>query len=182
MSAACSINRLATILEHTLDLLIKLVAVCHNEHARIGLVLQNPFGQQHHYDAFPTALRVPDDSSLVSFGIFLRGLDSDVLMHAGQLLYPAIEEDEIVEQLDKPLFVADFEQILVELEARVVLFIFLPFQEIFLGCSDCSVAQTFGIVSGENDLHRAEEPAVEAILLIGKNLQESGADRDVAIL
>ena len=61
-------------------------------------------------------------------------------------------------------------------------FVFLPFQEIFLGCPDCAVAQTFRIIAGKDDLHRAEEPRVENHLLIGKKLPDAVADRDVAVL
>ena len=86
-----------------LDLLVQLVAVGDDDHAGVGLVLQNPLGQQHHDDALAAALRVPDDAALVGVDVLLRGLDAEVLVHARQLLHAAVEEHEVVHQLDEPL-------------------------------------------------------------------------------
>ena len=103
-------------------------------------------------------------------------------MHPRQLLHAAIEEHEIVQELDEPFLAAHLEKILVELEARVVRLVLLPFEEILLGRSDRPVAQAFGIVPGEDDLHRAKEPLVELPLLIGEQLPDAVADGDVAVL
>ena len=92
---------------------------------------------------------------LIGVDVFLRRLDAEILMHPRQLLHAAIEEHEIVQELDEPLLAAHLEQILVELEARVVRLVFLPLEEILLGRSDRPVAQALGIVPGEDDLHRA---------------------------
>jgi hypothetical protein len=51
-------------------------------------------------------------------------------MHTGQLLYAAIEQHEVVQQLDQPLLGADLQQVFIQLEAAVVGLIFFPFQTI----------------------------------------------------
>src|SRR6202008_1442497 len=77
--------------EHPLDLLIQLVAISDDHHARLGVVLQNPLGQQHHHNAFTAALRVPDDAALLLPDTLLRSLDAEVLMHTRQLLVATIK-------------------------------------------------------------------------------------------
>ena len=57
---------LAGLGEDPLDLFVQLVAVGDDGDAGVGVVLQNPLGQQHHDDAFAAALRVPDDAALAS--------------------------------------------------------------------------------------------------------------------
>ena len=52
--------------EHALDLFIQLVAVRDDGNTAVGIVFQNPLRQQHHHDALAAALRVPNDSALLS--------------------------------------------------------------------------------------------------------------------
>ena len=59
--------------------------------------------------------------------MLLRRLDAEILMHARQLLHAAVEQHEVVHQLDEPVLAAHLEQILVELEAAVVRLVLLPF-------------------------------------------------------
>ena len=63
-AAAGAVDRLARVGEDALDLLVQLVAVGDDGDAGVGVVLQNPLGQQHHDDALAAALRVPDDAAL----------------------------------------------------------------------------------------------------------------------
>ena len=100
--AAGAVDRLPGFGEDALDLLVQLVAVGDDDHAGVGLVLQNPLGQQHHHDALAAALRVPDDAALVGIHVLLRGLDAEILVDARQLLHAAVEEHEVVHQLDQP--------------------------------------------------------------------------------
>ena len=76
------------------------------------------------------------------------------------LLDAAIEEDEIVHQLDQPLLGADLEQVFVQLEAGIVLFVFLPSQELLFRSSHRAVLHSFGVIAGEDALHGAEERRV----------------------
>ena len=77
---------------------------------------------------------------------------------------------------------AHLEQVLVELEAAVVRLVFLPLQEILLRRADRAVLQALGVVAGEDELHRAEEPLVEHRLLVGQALPDAVADGDAAVL
>ena len=40
---------------------------------------------------------------LCALHVLLRGLDAEILVHARQLLHAAVEEHEVVHQLDQPL-------------------------------------------------------------------------------
>ena len=84
-AAAGAVDGLARLGEDALDLLVQLVAVGDDDHAGVGLVLQDPLGQQHHDDALAAALRVPDDAALVGVHVLLRGLDAEILVHPRQL-------------------------------------------------------------------------------------------------
>ena len=119
---------------------------------------------------------------LRSLHVLLRGLDAEVLVHARQLLHAAVEEHEVVHQFDQPVLVAHLEQILVQLEAAVVLLVFLPLQEILFRRADGAVLQALGVVAGEDELHRAEEPGVELRLLVGQVLADAVANADAAVL
>ena len=67
-----------------------------------GIVLQDPLGEQHHHDALAAALRVPDDAALLLAHVRLRRLDAEILVRPRQLLHAAVEEHEVVHQLDQP--------------------------------------------------------------------------------
>src|SRR5262245_29801781 len=103
-------------------------------------------------------------------------------MHARQLLHAAIKENEVVHQLDKSMLLAQLEQVLVELEAGVVLLVFLPLEKHFLRSANRAELQPLGIVAGENELHRAEEPLIEIGLLVRQALPDTVADRHAALL
>src|SRR5262245_12276541 len=96
MPATCPVNRFAAVSEYPFNLLVQFVTVGKDQDARVWFILQNPFRQQHHDDAFAATLRVPDDSSLVGVDELLRLLNCDILMHTRQFFYSAIEKDKIV--------------------------------------------------------------------------------------
>ena len=114
--------------------------------------------------------------------MLLRRLDAEILVHARQLLHAAVEQHEVVHQLDQPVLAAHLEQVLVELEAAVVRLVLLPFEEILLLRADGAVLQPLGVVAGEDELHGAEEPRVELGLLVGEVLADAVADGDAAVL
>src|SRR5262249_50105634 len=60
-TAAGAMNSLADSLKYALDLLIQLIPVRQNRDARVRIVFENPFCEQHHDDAFPAALRMPNN-------------------------------------------------------------------------------------------------------------------------
>ena len=95
--------------EHSFDLLVELIAVGDDHHAGIGVVGQNPTGQQHHHDALAAALGVPDDAAAALLHKLLGGLNAEILVDTGQLLAAAIKEHEIAHQLDQSVLAADLE-------------------------------------------------------------------------
>jgi len=180
--AAGAIDLLARIVEHPLDLLVQLIAIGDHHHAGMWVVLQQPLGQQHHHDALAAALGVPDDAALALVGVPLRGLDAEILVHSRHLLDAAVEQHEIVHQLDQPILAAHLQQVLVQLVAAVVGLVFLPLQEELLRCIDGAVLQTFRVIAGKHELHRAEKPLVERRLLVGQQLADTIANADPTVL
>ena len=168
--------------EYAFDLLIQRVAVSDDGNAGVWVVLQNPLRKQHHHDALAAALRMPDDSALLLAHLRLRRLDAEILVRPRQLLHSAIEEHKVVHQLDQPVLSAHLEQVLVELEAAVVVFVLLPIEKELFRRADGAVPEALGIVAGKNELHRAEEPGVELRLLIGEILTDTVADAHAAVL
>ncbi len=94
------------VLHHALDLLVQLVAVGDDEDARLGVVLQQPLGEQHHQDALAAALGVPDDAALALGDAFLRGLHSEELVRPRHFLLAGVEDDEVADQVEQPRLVA----------------------------------------------------------------------------
>src|ERR1019366_6235829 len=146
------------------------------------ITLKNPLGQEDHHNALATALRVPNDATLALANMLLRGLDSEILVYARQLLYPAVEKHEVVHQLDQSILGAHLQQIFVQLEAAVVLLVLFPPQKVFLRRPHSAILQALGVVAGKNELHCAKEALIELRLLVGKALPDAVADADAAIL
>ena len=181
-SAGGALNGFTNGGEHAFDLFIEFVAVGDDDDPGAGQVFQYPSGEQHHDDALAAALGVPDNAALAFAHVALGGLDAEILVDARQFFNAAIEEHEIVQQFDEPLLGAHLEQVLIELEAGVVLFVLLPLQEVLFFGTDSPVAQPFGIASGEDELHRAEEAFIEFGALVGKVLADAVADGYAAVL
>jgi hypothetical protein len=163
------------------DLLVEFGAIGDDRDAGVGVVGEYPFSEEHHSDAFAAALGVPDDAALAIFDVGLGGFDAEVLVDAGEFLFACIEEDEVLEEIDEAGFGADFEQVFVEFVAAVVLFVFFPGEEVFFFGADRAVVQSFGVVSGEDELDGAEECADEFGLLVSEALADAVADRDAAV-
>ena len=98
------------VLHHPLDLLVQLVAVGDDEDARLGVVLQQPLGDQHHQDALAAALGVPDDAALALGDALLRGLHAEELVRPRHLLLAGVEDDEVADQVEQPRLVAQLRQ------------------------------------------------------------------------
>jgi len=180
--AAGAVDRLTALGKHPLDLLIQLVAIGEDQHASLGPVFENPFCEQHHHDALPAALRVPDDAALERLHVRLRRLDAEVLVDPRQLFHAAVEDHEVVDQFEEPVLPAHLQEVLVEFVAGVVCLVLLPRQEVLFLGSDGTVAEPLGIIAGEDDLHRGEEPFVELPLLVRKELADAVTHRHVAAL
>jgi hypothetical protein len=126
---------------------------------------------------------VPDDAALaLRIHVLLRGLDTESTDARAAVFHAAVEQHKIVHQFQQARFVAQLEQVFVELEAGVVLFVFLPLQEVLLLGADGAVLQPFGVVAGKDKLHGAEEPGIEFGLLVGETLTDAVANADAAVL
>src|SRR5207249_8805067 len=125
-AAACALDTLASLGKDPLNLFVQLVAIGDDGDTSVGIILQYPFGEQHHDNALAAALCVPDDATLLLAHMLLCGLDAEVLVHTRQLLHATVEQHKVVHQLDEATFLAQLEQILVELEAAVFLLVLLP--------------------------------------------------------
>lgn len=109
--------------EDPLDLSVEFVAVGDDHDPGLGQVLQDPSRQQDHDEALPAALRMPEDPPQPPADVLLRGPDAEVLVHPRRFLGPAVEQDEVVDQLEEPILATKLEQVLVELEPAVVRFV-----------------------------------------------------------
>ncbi len=124
---------------------------------------------------------VPDDAAFVVADMFLGGFDSEVLVAAGEFFDASVEEDEVLDEVEEAVWFAEFEQVFVEFVGAVFGFVFFPGEEVFFGGADGAVAQSFGIVSGEDQLDGAEECADEFGLLVGEALADAFADVFAAV-
>ena len=125
---------------------------------------------------------MPDDAALALAHMLLSRFDTEVLMDTRQFLDTAIEQYEIVDQLDQPSFMAELQQVLIQFEAAIVLFVLFPLQKEFFLRADRAVLEPFGIVPGEYELNCAEEPLVELWELVREVLTDSVANGDTAVL
>ena len=98
------------VLHHPFDLLVQLVAVGDDEDASLGVVLQQPLGDQHHHDALAAALGVPDDAALALGDALLRRLHAEELVRPRHLLVAGVEDDEVPDQVEQPRLVAQLGQ------------------------------------------------------------------------
>jgi len=114
--------------------------------------------------------------------VLLGRLDAEILVCPRQLLDAAVEEHEVVHQLDQSRLGTDIRQVLVQLETAVVVLVFLPLQEVLLRRADGAYFQALGVVTGEDELHGREEPLVELRQLIGQVLADAVADAHAAVL
>ena len=180
--ASGPLDRLACLGENTFELFVQFITVGDDRHAGVRVVFQNPLGQQHHHDAFAAALRVPDDAALAFVYVLLGSFGAEILVHARQLFHSAVKEHEVVRQLDQPRLVAHLQQILVQLEVGVVLFVLLPLEEMLLFGTNRAVLQALRVVARKDELHGAEEPGVELGPLVGNVLPDAVANRNAAVL
>ena len=82
----------------------------------------------------------------------------------------------------QPVLAAHLEQVLVQLEAAVVLLVFLPPQEVLFLRADGSVLQALGVVPGKDELHCAKNHALNSGCLVRKALADAVANGNAAVL
>ena len=91
-----------------MDLVVEFVSIGDDNDSGVGVVFEGPFGEEDHGDAFAAALGVPDDAVFFVEDVGLGGFDAEVLMDAGEFLLAAVEEDEVVEEVEEAMFFAEF--------------------------------------------------------------------------
>ena len=182
---------------HAGDLLVQLVPVSDDQDSRVRFVLQQPLGEQHHQDALPAALGVPDHAALAPTGAQLRRLDRLELVHARHLLQARVEDHEVPHHVQQALRGQQFAQRAVQQRAlrqvrsggrslccrslRLVRQA-LPAHEELLRRAHGAVVQALRVVARQDELHRAEEPLVEDLLLVGDELPHAVRHVDGAAL
>lgn len=175
----------ARIAHHTFDLFVEFVAVGDDEDAGLGIVFEEPLGDEHHEDALTAALGVPDDAALALGDAFLRGLYAVELMQAGHLFSASVEDDEVTDEIEQAGLFAHLCQRSVEQGSGREFFGrgvvgSLPLDvELFFGRGRAE-AQALSVATGKKELGRDEESLVENRLLVGDELAHAIGEGDGA--
>ena len=83
------------------DQAVQFLAVGDDQDTAVWQVLPDPTGEHDHDQALAGPLGLPNYSAFVSADPLLGGLHCEVLVRAGDLLDPRVEQDEVVDQLQK---------------------------------------------------------------------------------
>jgi len=101
--------------------------------------------------------------------MLLRGLDSEILVYARQLLYPPSNSTKsCINSISRSL-AQIFRRYLSNLKRLVVLLVLFHLRKYFSGVPQCRIAG-LRVVAGQDELHCAKESLIELGLLIGKAL------------
>ena len=100
--------------KHLLDLHIQLVPVGDNQDTAVRNIFLNPLAEPHHGQGFSGALGMPDDAALMPPYKIPRCHISEELIRPTGLFHSAVKYDKIVQQLYKPLFPAQRNQVFVQ--------------------------------------------------------------------
>jgi hypothetical protein len=76
----------------------------------VRVKFQQPLGNQHHQNALAAALGVPDHTAFLLLHPLLGRFHAVVLMDARHLLLPAIEDDEVADQIQQAHLVKHLRQ------------------------------------------------------------------------
>ena len=150
-----AVDLLVDALEDLLDLLVQFGAVGDDQHAGIGDVLPNPFGEPDHDQALAAALGVPDDAALAPLHDSWAARTPKYWLWRQSFLIPASKtmkswissRKRALPQSCTSARSSGFSMALV----------FLPRQVILLRRLDRAVAQALGVVARHDQLHRGEE-------------------------
>ena len=100
--------------KHLLNLHIQLVPVGDNQDTAVRNILLNPLAEPHHGQGFSGALGMPDDTALMTpHKIPCCHIAKELIRPTG-LFYPTVKHNEIMQQLYKPLFPAQRNQVFVQ--------------------------------------------------------------------
>ena len=100
--------------KHLLDLHIQLVPVGDNQNTAVRNIFLNPLAEPHHGQGFSGALGVPDNAAFMPpYKIPCSHIAEELVGPTG-LFHSAVKYDKIVQQLYKPLFPAQRNQVFVQ--------------------------------------------------------------------
>ena len=185
-----AVDVFAHALKDALDLVVQLDAVGDDENAGAGDVLADPLGEPDHGEALAGPLRVPDDAALAVLHVLLGGLHAEVLVGAADLLRARVEDDEVVDDLQEPLFATHADEVAVHgvpgggIGGRIGgdLGVVLPGEVVLFGRLDRAVAQPLRVVAGQDELHGGEEGLDECRFLVVEVLPDAFLDGDLGAL
>ena len=100
--------------KHLLDLHIQLVPVGDNQDTAVRNIFLNPLAEPHHGQGFSGALGMPDDTAFMPPYKIPRCHIAEELIRPTGLFHSAVKYDKIVQQLYKPLFPAQRNQVFVQ--------------------------------------------------------------------
>ena len=113
-SPANAYNALIDPGKHLLDLHIQLVPVGDNQDTTVRNILFDPLAEPHHGQGFSGTLGVPDNPAIMTPHKIPRCHIAKELIRPTGLFYSAVKYDKIVQQLYKPLFPAQRNQVFVQ--------------------------------------------------------------------
>ena len=156
--------------KHLLDLHIQLIPVGDNQDTAVRNILLDPLAEPHHGQGFSGALGVPDDASLMpSHKIPCSHIAEELIRPTG-LFHSAVKYDKIVQQLYKPLFPAQRNQVFVQTQGiffdlsahryRNLVFgvgIFFPGKIILFWCASSTVTGPLGIIARQDEPNGGKE-------------------------
>lgn len=100
------------------------IALTREMAARIMVTMRKqPLGKPHHSQRFAAALCVPDDAALVLGETHLRPLNAVILVIATNFLDALVKDDEVLNQVDKALFIKHGVELAQELIAELGAFL-----------------------------------------------------------
>ena len=87
------------------DLIIQLFPVSDDQDTCFWIVGKDPLGQPHHRQGLTAALRMPDNAALLFSGeAVLSTLDGVILIIAADLFPTLVEDNEVMDQVEKAVF------------------------------------------------------------------------------
>ena len=156
--------------KHLLDLHIQLVPVGDNQDTAVRNIFLNPLAEPHHGQGFSGALGMPDDAALMPPYKIPRCHISEELIRPTGLFHSAVKYDKIVQQLYKPLFPAQGNQVLVQTQriffdliayrhGNLVfgIGIFFPGKIILFWCAGGTVTQPLRIIASQDKPNGGKE-------------------------
>ena len=156
--------------KHLLNLHIQLVPVGDNQDTAVRNILFDPLAEPHHGQGFSRALGMPDDTALMPPHKIPCSHIAEELIRPTGLFHSAVKYDKIVQQLYKPLFPAQRNQVFVQTQGIFsdlsayrygnLIFgigIFFPGKIILFWCASGTVTRPLGIIARQDETNGGKE-------------------------